>query len=65
MHQNLDFPISNKDTVTLSGVLNTNDRYGSGSVSASLRRILSPDTYLDVDLQLKFLSRLLNKISLL
>lgn len=48
MEQSIDFPISNKDTVTLSGSLSTSDEYGHGSVSASLRRFFSMGTYLDV-----------------
>jgi DnaJ family protein C protein 11 len=55
MEQSIDFPISNKDTVTLSGSLSTSDEYGQGSVSASLRRFFSSGTYLDVTLLLSFL----------
>lgn len=48
MQQSLDFPMSINDTVTLSGSLNTHDKYGNGSVSAGLKRILSSDGVLDV-----------------
>jgi hypothetical protein len=48
MLQSVDFPLTRKNTVTISGKLNTNDRFGSGSVTANLRRLLASDTYLDV-----------------
>ena len=48
MLQSLDFPLTKKDTLTISGKLSTSDRFGAGSISASLRRLLSSDTYLDV-----------------
>ena len=49
MMQSLDFPLSVNDTITLSGTLNTQDKYGNGSVSASLKRVLSSDGVLEVD----------------
>lgn len=48
MQQSIDFPITRKDIVTLGGALHTHDKYGNGSVSGTLRRILSQDTFLDV-----------------
>jgi len=48
MAQSLDFPITGKDTVTLTGALKTEDRGGDGSVTTSLRRVLSSNSYLDV-----------------
>ncbi len=52
MAQSLDFPITGKDTVTITGALETEHRGGEGSVTASLRRVLSSDSYLDVSLML-------------
>lgn len=51
MEQSIDLAITNKDVVTLSGSLQTdhdNHDNEAGSVSATLRRILSSDAYLDV-----------------
>ena len=50
MVQSIDFPITGKDTVTLTGALETESKYGNGSVTASLRRIISNSSYLDVSL---------------
>jgi len=50
MAQSLDFPITGKDTVTLTGALKTEERGGDGSVTTSLRRVLSSNSYLDVSL---------------
>lgn len=47
MAQSIDFPITGKDTVTLTGGLQTEDNRGSGSVDVSLRRVLSGSSYLD------------------
>lgn len=49
MAQSIDFPITGKDTVTLTGGLQTEDNRGSGSVDVSLRRVLSGSSYLDVN----------------
>lgn len=49
MAQSVDFPITSKDTVTITGALDTENRQrGAGSVTASLRRILSGSSYIDV-----------------
>ena len=49
MEQSVDFPITSKDTVTLSGSLNTeNTRNSNGSVTASVRRLLSASSYIDL-----------------
>lgn len=49
MAQSVDFPITSKDTVTITGALDTeNGQRGAGSVTASLRRILSGSSYIDV-----------------
>jgi hypothetical protein len=48
MEQYIDFPMSNNNTTSLGGTIRTNGKFGSGSVTGSVRRILSSDTYLDV-----------------
>ena len=48
MMQSIEFPISNKDTVTLDGKIGTERAFGSGNCSLGLRHILSADTYIDV-----------------
>ncbi len=49
MAQSVDFPITSKDTVTITGALNTEEsKRGDGSVTASLRRVLSGSSYIDV-----------------
>ena len=48
MEQSIDFPITNKNTFTVKGSLNSERNYGNGSVTASLRRLLSSQSYLDV-----------------
>jgi hypothetical protein len=50
--QSIELPISNKDTVTLSGKVNTNDSFGSGVAELGLRRVLTADTYMDVKIKL-------------
>lgn len=50
MEQYIDFPMSNKNTASLGGSMRTNDKFGNGSVTASFRRILSSESYLDVTL---------------
>lgn len=49
MAQSIDFPLTGKDTVTLTGALKTEDGgRGDGSATVSLKRILSSNSYLDI-----------------
>jgi len=48
MEQTVNFSVSEKNSVTLSGSVGTMDKYGTGTVSAGLRHAYSPDTYFDV-----------------
>jgi len=48
MEQSIDFPLTSKDTLTLAGSLDTEDKLGSGSVSATMRRVLSSNSYVSV-----------------
>jgi hypothetical protein len=48
MQQNVDFILSNKDTLILGGTITSNNKKGKAAMNATLRRILSADTYLDV-----------------
>ena len=56
MQQSIDLPITDKNFLTLSGSLHSENAHpnhgdsdsGNGSVSATLRRLLASDAYLDV-----------------
>lgn len=49
MVQSVDFPITSKDTVTLTGSLDTDEsERGTGSVTTAFRRMLSGSSYIDV-----------------
>lgn len=49
MEQSIDFPLTSKDTLTLAGSLDTEEKLGSGSVSATIRRVLSSNSYISVN----------------
>ncbi len=49
MNQSIDLPLTNTNKATLGGNLVTGkNNYQTGSLIATLRRILSPESYLDV-----------------
>ena len=48
MEQTVSSSLSDKNSISLTGNVGTVDKYGNGSISASLRHSYSPDTYFDV-----------------
>jgi hypothetical protein len=49
LQQSIEFPISSKDTVTLNSKLNASNSFGTGLAELGIRRVLSSDSYIDVN----------------
>ena len=49
MQQNVQINVTNNDVVTFGGTMNTKDNFGGGTLNASLRRIVSPESHLEVN----------------